>query len=260
MDPLLEVRGISRSFGGVQAIRDCSLTAGKGQVTGIIGPNGAGKSTLFNLITGFLEPDRGEIHFNGEQITGWAAHRIARRGLVRTFQVPQGFPGLTVFENMLAAPRMDVGESAWQAVGWQLLKPGRLKRAATVIDEARHLLQKVGLWEKRNQLVKNLSPGEGRMLEIARQLMLHPQMILLDEPTAGVHPILRERLTDLLRELRREFSIGIVLIEHNLSFIMNLSDVIFVLNRGSVIAHGAPEEISRDPKVIEIYLGGGRLA
>lgn len=249
---MLQVRGVSKNFGGLKAVNNCSLDVKKGSITGLIGPNGAGKSTLFNLITGFIPLDRGEITFNGENITGVSPHILAGKGLVRTFQTPNGFPNMTVMENLLVVPRGQRGERLLEAIRFS----GKVKEEEKGnVGRALQLLEIVNLAGKRNELVKNLSAAECRLLEMVRQLMLKPSMLCLDEPASGVNPAMQRKLMDLVNDLRKQGHTFLI-IEHNLSFIMELCDIIYVMETGEIITRGTPDEVAGDPKVIEIYIGG----
>ncbi|MCL4441195.1 MAG: ABC transporter ATP-binding protein [Firmicutes bacterium] len=249
---MLQIKGVSKNFGGLKAVNNCSLAVKKGSITGLIGPNGAGKSTLFNLITGFIPLDRGEVTFNGENITGISPHILAGKGLVRTFQTPNGFPNMTVMENMLVVPHGQQGERLLDAICFPCRVKEEEKRNAA---KALQLLEIVNLVGKRNELVKNLSAAECRLLEMVRQLMLGPSMLCLDEPASGVNPAMQRKLLGLINDLRKQGHTFLI-IEHNLSFIMALCDIIYVMETGAIITRGTPDEVASDPKVIEIYIGG----
>lgn len=250
---MLEVRNLSKSFGGLKAVQDVSLDVKRGEIVGLIGPNGAGKTTVFNCITGFLRPDGGQVRLNGEEVAGLPPNEIARRGMVRTFQTPVGFPRLTVWENLAVVPFGQRGEHLWPA-----LFPSRavLDQERAHVRKAMELLERFGLRERRDELVVNLSAPELKLLELARQLMLEPQILLLDEPAAGVNPAMLGELVDLLERLRaRGFTFLIV--DHNLGFIMKITDRVYVMAAGEVIAHGPPDEVSRNERVQQVYLGAG---
>jgi ABC-type branched-subunit amino acid transport system ATPase component len=248
---MLECREVSRFFGGLKAVRGASIKVDEHAIVGLIGPNGAGKTTLFNVIAGVFRPTAGEVYFKDERIDELSAWRIAGRGIARTFQTPHGFPQLTVMENMLVAPLDQKGDG----VGQGFLRGKAVKaQESEHHDKALELLASIGLLEYRNELVINLAAGDARLVEMVRQLMLNPSILLLDEPAAGINPALTGHLLSLLRRLRRE-GLTILAIDHNLGFIMDLCDYIYVLAEGQIISQGTPEEVSADPRVIQAYLG-----
>jgi branched-chain amino acid transport system ATP-binding protein len=248
---MLECRSVSKHFGGVKAVRECTLKVDEHGIVGLIGPNGAGKTTLFNVIAGVFPPTGGEVYFKGAKISGLSPWQIAERGIARTFQTPHGFPLMTVMENLMVAPLGQSGDALMRG----LVGGGRVR---TQEDEnhgkAMRLLESIGLMEYRNELVVNLSAGDARLVEMIRQLMLNPSILLLDEPAAGINPALTGHLLALLRQLRAD-GLTILAIDHNLGFIMELCDYIYVLAQGRVISQGTPAEIIKDPAVIEAYLG-----
>ena len=248
---MLECRSVSKTFGGVKAVRECSLEVPEHAIIGLIGPNGAGKTTLFNVIAGVFPPTAGEVYFKGEKISGLPAWQIAGRGIARTFQTPHGFPQMTVMENLMVAPLEQEGDTVIKG-----FVQGRRVRAQEREnhDKAMALLDTVGLMDYRNERVVNLSAGDARLVEMIRQLVLNPSILLLDEPAAGINPALTGRLLALLRRLRDD-GLTILAIDHNLGFIMELCDSIYVLAQGRNLAQGTPDEISGDPRVIEAYLG-----
>jgi ABC-type branched-subunit amino acid transport system ATPase component len=248
---MLECKNVSKHFGGVKAVREATLEVEEHAIVGLIGPNGAGKTTLFNVIAGVFAPTAGEVYFKGEKISGLPPWQIAGRGIARTFQTPHGFPLMTVMENLLVAPLGQVGDGVSKGL-WS----GRKVKAQDKEnhEKAMELLESIGLVEYRNELVVNLSAGDARLVEMIRQLMLNPTILLLDEPAAGINPALTGHLLALLRRLRQE-GLTILAIDHNLGFIMELCDTIYVLARGQVISQGAPGVVSKDPAVIEAYLG-----
>jgi ABC-type branched-subunit amino acid transport system ATPase component len=248
---MLECRSVSKSFGGVRAVRECTLEVPEHAIVGLIGPNGAGKTTLFNVIAGVFPPTAGEVHFKGEKISALSAWQIAGRGIARTFQTPHGFPQMTVMENLMVAPLGQEGD----AVVKGFLRGRRVRTQERQNHErAMALLDTVGLMDYRNELVVNLSAGDARLVEMIRQLVLNPSILLLDEPAAGINPALTGRLLALLRRLRAD-GLTILAIDHNLGFIMELCDSIYVLAQGQNLAQGTPDEIGGDPRVIEAYLG-----
>lgn len=248
---VLQTEGVAKAFRGVTAVAGVSLAVPRAQVTGIIGPNGAGKSTLFNLITGIAAPDGGRIRFGGTDITGWPPHRIAAAGLARTFQIARELGGLTVLENLLLAAPGQPGESAWRA----LLRHRLSRRTeAARVAQARQLLERVHLWRLADESAANLSGGQKKLLELARALMTGARVLLLDEPAAGVSPMLMEQLAVFIRDLRAE-GLTVVIVEHDMDLVAALCDTVCVLAAGQVIAHGTFAEVTGDPRVAEVYLG-----
>ena len=247
----LTVEGMSKSFGGVAAVDDVSLTTGGRGITALIGPNGAGKTTLFNLITGFDRPDSGTISFDGRSMTRVPAWRAARRGIVRTFQTPVGFPTLTVWDNLMVAGCKPGSETIASSMLGRGRWGGDIGACAGRADE---VLEELGLGDIRDVHVADLSAGDAKLLEFARQLMRGPRMLLLDEPASGVDPARLGQLSGLIRSLVAQ-DIAILLIDHNLSFVLDIADHIYVMAVGKVISDGTPEAVSTDPKVIETYMG-----
>lgn len=250
--PLLRIENLVKSFDGLRAVAGCSLELRQGTITGLIGPNGAGKTTLFNLITGFLQPSAGRIYFCGERIDGLAAHRIARKGIVRTFQIPHELRSMTVLENLMLVPEGQVGENLWNA--W--FAPFRVARQERAIRaKALEVLEFVDLWHLRHEYAANLSTGQKKLLELARTLMADPQLILLDEPGAGVNPTLMKRLVELIEQLREQRAITFFVIEHDMDLVSRLCNPVIVMSSGEKLAEGTPEEVTRDERVLEAYLG-----
>ncbi len=234
----LEVKNVVKNFGGLQALKGVSFTIDEPQLVGLIGPNGAGKTTLTNIITGMLPPTSGEIWLNGERVDGMRPYAIARRGLGRTFQVTRAFRRMTVMENMLV-PAL-------------ALHPTANRRQ--VEQKAREILEFLTLDHLTNEYARSLSGGQQKLLELGRLLMLDPQIIILDEPFAGVHPKLQRTIYDYIRRVREEGK-AIILISHDMESIFTLSERLMVLNFGELIADGPPDEVRRMPEVIEAYLG-----
>lgn len=250
--PILSTRSVSKAFGGIHAVDDCTLDVERGKITGLIGPNGAGKSTLFNVVIGLYPPDMGEVWFDGHRIDRLLPHRIVRLGLSKTFQTPREFGNLTVLENLLIAAAMRYGERLPDL----LFRPGEVrKELADKTERAHGVLETVGLRPLRDEYARNLSGGQKKLLELARALMTEPKMILLDEPVAGVNPTLTNRLLEVIEDLRnggRTF----FLVEHDMDVVMRHCDHIIVLHQGRRLMEGSPDEVRSDPKVIESYLGG----
>ena len=253
--PLLEVIRVSKAFGGLMALMEVSLRVWPGQIKGLIGPNGAGKTTLFNLITGTLRPTSGDIRFQGRSIVGLPPYRIAALGIARTFQNVQLFPGMTVLEHVLVGGHRHGHSGMLEAI----LRAPRMRREEEVAQaQAWRILERVGLTEWADHPAEGLPLGLQRILEIARALAAAPQLLLLDEPGAGLNPSEKARLAELIRELNWE-GITILLVEHDMGLVMGLAEEIAVLDYGRLIAEGPPEAIQRDPRVIAAYLGEEEL-
>ncbi|MBV0922926.1 ABC transporter ATP-binding protein [Halomicroarcula limicola] len=252
--PLLEVEGLRKEFGGVTAVDGASFRVAPGSFTGLIGPNGAGKSTTFNCITGIHDPTAGTVRFDGRDVTGLPPYALAERGLVRTFQIARELSEMTVLENVMLAPPGQVGESAIRAV-----LPGLREEVerdeADVVEEAWETLSFFEIDHLAHENAGNLSGGQRKLLEMARVLMTDPEMVLLDEPLAGVNPTLEEKLLDRIDELRRE-GLTFLLVEHDMDVIMEHCEHIIVMHQGRVLAEGDAETVQRDERVLEAYLGG----
>ena len=251
-DPVVSVSGVSKSFGGVTANDEASFEIQRGSITGLIGPNGAGKSTLFNCITGVYQPDEGQIAVNGTDVTGNRPHEIATRGLIRSFQTPRKPEGMTVREALLVGPQAQTGES----IAGILRHPDRVaSEERESLDRAAQLLERFGIDHLAGAPATELSGGQTKLVELARAMMAEPEILLLDEPVAGVNPTLAERLKSVLRGLNDD-GVTFLIVEHDMSFIMDLADRIVVLDRGSVLTTGSPETVRDDDRVIDAYLGG----
>ncbi|MFZ1470809.1 MAG: ABC transporter ATP-binding protein [Paracoccaceae bacterium] len=252
MGPVLEAQNLTKRFGGVVAVQGMSLTLAKGEILGLIGPNGAGKTTMFDLLAGSVMPTSGAIRLGGQDVAGQAAHRRLAQGMGRTFQIPRPFADLTLMENMLLARQSQTGERLWA----NFTAPARVRaeeRAAR--DKARQVLDMLLLGRLADDPARVLSGGQRKLLELARVLMADPSVILLDEPAAGVNASLLETIIDRIRDINAR-GVTFLLIEHNIDMVSRLCHRVMVMASGALLCEGTPDQIARDPRVIDAYLGG----
>ena len=249
---VLEARNLTKRFGGVAAVNGMSLSLGAGEILGLIGPNGAGKTTMFDLLAGSVTATSGSIHLMGHEITRQPAHRRLGNGLGRTFQIPRPFPALSLMDNLLIARQFQTGEQFWA----NFTAPARVaaeERAAR--DKAHGLLDLVALDRLADEPARVLSGGQRKLLELARVMMADPRVVLLDEPAAGVNPALLEVLIARIRQINAQ-GVTFMLIEHNIDMVSRLCNRIVVMAQGALLFEGKPDEVAREPRVIEAYLGG----
>ncbi len=249
---MLRVENLNKSFGGIQAVKNCSISVEQGTITGLIGPNGAGKTTLFNLVTGFHQPDSGQVYFKNEDITDLTPHEIFERNLFRTFQITREIQEMTVLENLMLIPSQQSGENLWNA--WfnrNLVSKEENDHEETALE----VLEFLEMEDRKYDLAKNLPGGEKKLLDLGRMMMADPEMVLLDEPGSGVPPSLQNKVNDHVRDISEEQGITFLVVEHDMNIIMDLCDPIIVLADGEKLTEGTPEEIRNDEQVIEAYLG-----
>lgn len=251
MPDLLAASGLCKNFGGVKAVNNAEIQVAKGSITGLIGPNGAGKTTLFNLLSNFINPDKGRVIFDGEPIENRRPYQISQMGMVRTFQVARVLSRLSVLENMMLGAQKQTGENFWRV--W--FQPQIVaKEERQLRDRAMEVLESVGLAHKAQDYAGALSGGQRKLLEMGRALMTNPKLILLDEPAAGVNPTLIREICDRVLSWNRE-GMTFLIIEHNMDVIMSLCDRVWVLAEGTNLAVGTPKEIQSNTQVLEAYLG-----
>jgi branched-chain amino acid transport system ATP-binding protein len=250
---MIEIDGVVKYFGGLKAVDHCSLEVKAETITGLIGPNGAGKTTLFNVITGHYKPDNGRVFFQGQDISGLPPHKIFAKRIYRTFQITREFPQMTVLENLMLIPTGQVGEKVWNT--WFRFRSIR-RQEKEIKEKALAMLDFVDLLPLKDDYAGSLSGGQKKLLELARSMMADPVMVLLDEPGAGVNPTLMGKLMNRIQKLQKEEHITFLLIEHDMDLVMKLCDPVIVMSEGKKLTEGSPDEIKRDAKVLEAYLGG----
>ena len=249
--PLFEVRGLTKRFLGVTAVDAVDVSIEAGELVGLIGPNGSGKTTLFNCVTGYLAPDAGRVLFRGRDVTGVAAHRIARLGVGRTFQLVSVFPRLSALENLLTFLQQHQEEHVLA----RLVRAPRVRRyEAAAVERALALLDSVGLAGRADDPAGSLSYGQRKLLAFAAALMPDPELVLLDEPASAVNPTMINQMKEQIRRLHR-LGKTVLLVEHNMDVVMDISERVIVLDHGQKIAEGTPEAVRRDPQVVEAYFG-----
>ncbi len=250
-ETLLELDGIGISFGGLRAVDDLSFRVHRGEIVGLIGPNGAGKTTVFNMITGVYKPTDGHIRWHGKDITGLAPHRVAKAGIRRTFQTIRLFSDMTVLENVIAGLHLQMHQTWWQGL---LNTPAQRREEQALVERATAVLQRLDLADVAHEIATSLPYGVQRRVEMARTLVAEPELIILDEPAAGLNELESSALNDTIRAIR-DTGITVILVEHDMSVVMNVTDSIVVINFGKKIAEGVPDAIRTNPLVIEAYLG-----
>lgn len=249
---MLKIEGLTKTFGGIKAVAQCSFEVKKGTITALIGPNGAGKTTVFNLITGFYSPNVGHVYFKGEDITSLAPHQVFHRGLFRTFQIVRAHRDMTVLESLLLMPKAQLGENIWNV--W-LRSSAIENQEKENIHRALEILEFLEMESKQDMLVTNLPGGEKKLLDLGRMMMAEPEIVLLDEPGAGVPPTMQKKVNSYINRLCLDEEITFLVVEHDMNVIMNLCNPIIVMADGRKLSEGTPEQIQSDKQVIKAYLG-----
>lgn len=251
-DPALITRGLRKSFGGIQAVADATFAVPKGKISALIGPNGAGKSTVVSMVAGALPVDGGHVDLDGVDITGWPSNRVASAGLIRTFQLSRELGRLTVLENLMVTPQSQLGESLLNI----FFRPGAITRQEREhLERALDILDTYGLYELRDSYAQELSGGQKRLLELARAVMAHPKVLLLDEPMAGINPALIDRIGDHILALLDQ-DVTVLMVEHNLQVVERICEYVIVMAEGKTLATGRMAELRAMPEVVRAYLGG----
>ncbi len=252
--PILEINNLSKSYGAVKAVNDVSMYINRGEIAGLIGPNGSGKSTFFDCSTGLARPDTGKVVLDGQDITGWSLNRIAREGrMLRSFQKTVTFKALDVEENLIIAGQMFTFPTLASTFGLGKLSRSRI---AGLRERARELIKMAGLWDVRHQPAGNLSGGQQKLIQFASMLMPEPKLILLDEPMAGINPKIIERVVDTIQYANKSLGVSFLVIEHNIDVVTSICQRVVVLDQGTKLVEGLPQEIIQDQRVREAYLGG----
>jgi len=254
---MLAVENLSKRFGGLRAVDACCFSVEAGTITGLIGPNGAGKTTLFNLLTGFLKPDGGEVHLEEDNITGLSPHRVFRKGICRTFQIPRELKEMTVLENLMLVPTQQIGERLWNS----FFRPRKVRlQEREICAKALDVLDFLQLSQLKDEFAGSLSGGQKKLLELARTMMVDSRLVLLDEPGAGVNRTLLKSLANSIERLCKEMGTTFLVIEHDMDFIMRLCTPIIVMSEGRKLMEGTPSEVQTNKDVLDAYLGGQYVA